>query len=93
MTFVHKALTVVALVLTMAACSGTGTRQGDRALTGAAVGGGAGALIGGLASNSVGGAVAGGVIGAAGGAMIGAATTPQKCWYRSDGRRVCSRNY
>ena len=45
MTFVQKALTVVALVLSVAACSGTGTRQGDRALTGAAVGGAGGALI------------------------------------------------
>lgn len=94
LTYVRNSVIVVAAALSLSACTGTGTRQGDRALTGAAIGGTGGALIGGLASNSVGGAVAGGVIGAAGGAIIGAATTPTKCYTRrSDGRRVCTKNY
>lgn len=93
MTFVHRAAIVGVTVLGLAACSGTGTRQGDRALTGAAIGGTGGAIIGGLASNSVGGAVAGGVIGAAGGAIIGAATTPTKCFKRKDGSRYCTKKY
>lgn len=91
---VRSSMIVAAAALSLAACSGTGTRQGDRALTGAAIGGAGGALIGGLASGTAGGAVAGGVIGAAGGAIVGAATTPTKCYYRrSDGKRVCTKNY
>ncbi|MHB2167575.1 bacteriocin [Alsobacter sp. R-9] len=87
-----KVVAVCAVALSLAACSGTGSVQGDRALTGAAIGGAGGALIGGLASNSVGGAVAGGVIGAAGGAIIGAATAPKpKCYYDNQGRRYCRR--
>lgn len=62
-----------ALLMSVTACN---TPQ-DRALGGAAIGGGTGAVIGGLATGRAGGAVAGGLIGAAGGALIGAATAPQ----------------
>jgi hypothetical protein len=77
--------------LTLAACSGTGSTQGDRALTGAALGGTAGAVIGGLASGTAGGALAGAAIGGVGGAMVGAATTPrERCYFsRYYGRTVC----
>ncbi len=87
-----RIVAITAVALSLAACTGTGTQKGDRALTGAAIGGAGGALIGGLASNSVGGAVAGGVIGAAGGAIVGAATAPpERCYYDSRGRRYCRR--
>ena len=80
-----KIVAVCAVALSLAACSGTGSTQGDRALTGAALGGAGGALIGGLASNSVGGALAGG-------AIIGAATAPpERCYYDNRGRRYCRR--
>ncbi len=87
-----KIVAVCAVALSLAACTGTGSVKGDRALTGAALGGAGGALIGGLASNSVGGALAGGAIGAAGGAIIGAATAPpERCYYDNRGRRYCRR--
>ena len=87
----RKVFAVVGVALTLAACSGTGSTQGDRALTGAAVGGAAGAIIGGVATGRAGGAVAGGIIGATGGAIVGAATAPpEECYYsRRYGRTVC----
>lgn len=83
-----RILSVSIVALSLAAC---GTTQGDRALTGAALGGAAGAVIGGVSSGTTGGAVVGGAIGAAGGAMIGAATAPkQRCYYSQYyGRTVC----
>jgi hypothetical protein len=84
-----------ALVLGLGACN---TVEGDRALTGAALGGATGAVVGGLATGRVGGAVAGGAIGAAGGAIVGAATTPRRgyvrrgyarCYYDEWGDRYC----
>lgn len=82
---------IVAVALSLAACTGTGSQQGDRALTGAAIGAAGGALIGGLATGRAGGAVAGGIIGAAGGAIIGGATAPrERCYYSNYyGRTVC----
>jgi hypothetical protein len=83
-----KFLTVAALALSLGACA---TEEGNRAVTGAALGGATGAVIGGAATGRAGGALAGAAIGAAGGAMVGAATTPQRpsCWYDAYGRRVC----
>jgi hypothetical protein len=72
-----KILLVAAAALTLASCSEYS--RSDRALGGAAIGGGTGALIGGLATHSGGGAVVGGILGAAGGAIIGAETTPRAC--------------
>jgi len=67
--------------------AGCQTARDDRALTGAAVGGGTGALIGGLAGGTPGAAVAGGLIGAATGGLIGAASAPPPCYARTrDGR-------
>jgi len=81
-----KILLVAVAALTLASCSEYS--RSDRALGGAAIGGGTGALIGGLATNSAGGAIVGGVIGAAGGAIIGAETTPRACRARYwDGSR------
>jgi osmotically inducible lipoprotein OsmB len=84
----NRILAVSALALALAGC---GTTQGDRALTGAALGGAAGAVIGGVSSGTAGGAVVGGAMGAAGGAMLGAATAPaQRCYYSQYyGRTVC----
>jgi hypothetical protein len=86
-----KLIAISAVGLTLAACTGTGTAQGDRALTGAAVGGAAGAVIGGIATGRGSGALAGAAIGAAGGAIVGAATTPREQCYWSDyyGRTIC----
>lgn len=83
----------LASVTSLAAC---GTPQGDRAVTGAALGGAAGAIIGGAATGKAGGALAGAAIGAAGGAMIGAATTPKRCAryaYDYYGNPVCTAYY
>ena len=72
-----RILTVVALAGgALAACSNP-YDPGQRALGGAAIGGGTGALIGGLAGGGNG-ALAGGLIGGAVGAVGGAATTPQR---------------
>lgn len=77
---------IVALSLTLAACSTTS--QSDRALGGAAIGAGAGALIGAATGGGTGAVVTGAAVGAAGGAIVGAATTPKRCWVRDDyGRR------
>jgi hypothetical protein len=74
--------------LSLGACAQT--ESGDRALTGAALGGATGAVIGGVATGRASGALAGGAIGAAGGAVVGAATTPRRdCYYDSYGRRIC----
>jgi len=81
-----KILVVAAMALALAGCQ---TARQDRALTGAAIGGGTGALIGGLAGGTAGAAVAGGVLGAAAGAIIADATRPGWCYYRNrHGRRV-----
>ncbi len=82
-----KIWVAAALGLSLAAC---GTTEGDRALTGAALGGATGAVVGGVATGRPGGALAGAAIGAAGGAIVGAATTPRRdCYYDTYGRRVC----
>lgn len=90
-TTMKKFVAILGVALTLGACAGTGSVQGDRALTGAALGGAAGAIIGGVASGTAGGALAGGAIGAAGGAIVGAATAPkERCYYsRYYGRTVC----
>lgn len=66
----RKAILIVALLgapLTLAAC---GQSQGDRALSGGAIGAGAGAAAGALTGGSVlGGALLGGAAGAAAGAL------------------------
>jgi hypothetical protein len=57
----------------------------DRALGGAAIGGGTGALIGGLATGRPGGALVGAALGAGAGAVVGAATTPRGYSYAYNG--------
>ncbi|PSC05177.1 hypothetical protein SLNSH_10205 [Alsobacter soli] len=84
-----KILMISAVALSLGACA---TEEGNRAVTGAALGGAAGAVIGGAATGRAGGALAGAAIGAAGGAVVGAATTPRRaadCYYDAYGRRVC----
>jgi hypothetical protein len=62
----------VIIILTLAAC---GSRPGERALSGAGVGG----AVGALGTAIVGGPVlAGAAVGAASGAIIGAVTDPRK---------------
>lgn len=84
----------LAIGIAAIALAGCQTARQDRALTGAAIGGGTGAIIGGVASNSVGGALAGGVIGAAAGAIIADSTRPGRCYVRTRSgnlRRVACR--
>jgi hypothetical protein len=76
----YKPLVVAVMALTLAGCE---TARQDRVMGGALIGGGTGALVGGLAGRSVGGAVAGGLIGAAAGAIIADATSPGRCYYRT----------
>jgi hypothetical protein len=73
----RKLLIIGAAALALAGCTGTGTVEGDRALTGAGLGAATGAVIGGIATGRVGGAAAGAVLGGATGAIIGAGTTPR----------------
>lgn len=86
-----KILIASTLALALAGCSST--REGDRALGGAAIGGATGAVVGGLASGTGGGALAGAAVGAAGGAIVGAATTPRynRCYIDDYGREICRR--
>ena len=78
------------VALSLAGCTGTGSYEGDRALTGAAVGGAAGAVIGGVATGRASGALAGAAIGGAAGAITGAATTPrERCYVDAYGRTIC----
>jgi osmotically inducible lipoprotein OsmB len=84
-----KILMISTVALSLGACA---TEQGNRAATGAVLGGAAGAVIGGAATGRGSGALAGAAIGAAGGAVVGAATTPRRgrdCYYDAYGRRVC----
>jgi hypothetical protein len=81
-----KILACSALALSLAACN---TYEGNRALTGAAVGGAAGAVVGGAATGRASGALAGAAVGAAGGAVVGAATAQPRCGYDAYGRYVC----
>jgi osmotically inducible lipoprotein OsmB len=66
------ALAAGALTLSTGACY----TPGERAASGAAVGGLAGAAIGAAATGRASGALAGAAVGAAGGAVVGAATAP-----------------
>src|SRR5262245_61872753 len=79
-----KWMAVGIVALSVAAC---GVTPGERAGSGALIGGAAGAAIGGAATGRVGGAVAGGLIGAAGGAIVGAGTAPRCRSYYYRGRR------
>ena len=72
------ALIVCAMALALGGCSGYS--RSDRALGGAAIGGGTGALIGAAATGTGTGALVGGLIGAGAGAIVGAETTPRACW-------------
>ena len=72
----------LAMVLVLAGC---GTRPGDRALSGAAIGAGAGAIIGAATGTPATGAA----IGAAAGAAIGGLTDPY--WKQNGGKRAYDR--
>ena len=90
------------LVASMAlGAAGCNTPQGQNAVGGALIGGGAGALLGAAVSNGRPGAtVVGGVLGAATGAMVGSAMTPQqqqrqcaRVGYDYNGNQVCQAYY
>jgi hypothetical protein len=70
----RKMLLIVATGVCLAGC-GSPYNTGDRAVSGALIGGAGGAAIGGLAGGGKG-ALIGAGVGAAGGAAVGAATTP-----------------
>lgn len=80
----------LAMVLVLAGC---GTRPGDRALSGAAIGAGAGAIIGAATGTPATGAA----IGAAAGAAIGGLTDPcdinlgDPYWKQNGGKRAYDR--
>jgi osmotically inducible lipoprotein OsmB len=89
----NASLMIVALV-SATALTGCGQTEGQRATSGALLGGTAGALIGGATTHTWGGAAVGGALGAAGGAIIGAATAPRRCVryaYDYYGNYVCTR--
>ena len=84
------------------AAAGCNTPQGQNAVGGALIGGGAGALLGAVVSDGKPGAtLVGAGLGAAAGAMIGSASTPQaapvrQCaqyGYDYYGNRVCRAYY
>jgi osmotically inducible lipoprotein OsmB len=80
----RKILMTSVVALSMAAAIPAANAQGERTLTGAAIGAGSGALIAGPV-----GAVAGGVIGATvGGPRL---SSGRRCWRNARGRRVCRR--
>jgi len=70
----RKLLLIAATGACLAGC-GSPYNTGDRAVSGALIGGAGGAAIGGLAGGGKG-ALIGGGVGAVGGAAVGAATTP-----------------
>ena len=99
-----KKILSLTLVAGMAlAAAGCNTPQGQNAVGGAVIGGGAGALLGAAVSNGKPGAtIVGGVLGAATGAMVGSAMTPQapppprQCaqyGYDYYGNRICQAYY
>ncbi|MBV8568161.1 MAG: hypothetical protein JO366_03335 [Methylobacteriaceae bacterium] len=70
-----KRLVAISLLgLSVASCNSPD--PGDRATSGALLGGAAGALIGGAATGRASGALVGGAVGAATGAVVGASSTP-----------------
>lgn len=71
-----RAPVVVALAASALALAGCGTTQGQRALSGGAIGAAGGAVAGAL----VGAPAAGAVIGAGLGAVTGAATSPSQIY-------------
>jgi hypothetical protein len=77
----RRSLLVVATTLCLAGC-GSPYNPGDRAASGALIGGAGGAAIGGLAGGGKG-ALIGAGAGALGGAAVGAATTPRPPGYYS----------
>jgi osmotically inducible lipoprotein OsmB len=91
----HKNLSLIPVALAAAiALSGCGQTEGQRATSGALLGGTAGAVIGGATTRTWGGALVGGALGAAGGAIVGAATAPRRCIryaYDYYGNYVCTR--
>jgi hypothetical protein len=70
----HRTVLIIATTLCLVGC-GSPYNAGDRASSGALIGGAGGAAIGGLAGGGTG-ALIGGGAGALGGAAVGAATTP-----------------
>lgn len=66
----------VAFLVAATALAGCGTTQGDRALSGGAIGAASGAVIGAL----VGAPAVGAVVGAGAGAVAGAATSPSQVY-------------
>jgi hypothetical protein len=66
----------IALFIPALALAGCGTSQGDRALSGGAIGAAGGAVVGAL----VGAPAIGAVIGAGAGAVAGAATSPNQVY-------------
>ena len=66
----------IAFLVAATALAGCGTTQGDRALSGGAIGAAGGAVIGAL----VGAPAVGAVVGAGAGAVAGAATSPSQVY-------------
>jgi hypothetical protein len=77
----RQAILIIATALCLGAC-GSPYNPGDRAASGALIGGAGGAAIGGIAGGGTG-ALIGAGAGALGGAAVGAATTPQPPRYYS----------
>ena len=72
----RQTILIVAATLCLAGC-GSPYNPGDRAASGALIGGAGGAAIGGIAGGGTG-ALIGAGAGALGGAAVGAATTPPR---------------
>jgi osmotically inducible lipoprotein OsmB len=70
----HRPMAPVLLAAATLALAACGHSQGDRMLSGAAIGAGGGTLIGALAGDPL----AGTAIGAVGGAAVGALTNPNQ---------------
>jgi osmotically inducible lipoprotein OsmB len=91
----HRKMSLIPVAMVaVIALGGCGQTEGQRATSGALLGGTAGAVIGGATTRTWGGAAVGGALGAAGGAIIGAATTPRRCiryGYDYYGNYVCVR--
>ena len=91
-----KKFLLAASILAALPLAGCNT-PGERATSGALIGGATGAAIGGLATGRGSGALVGGALGAATGAVIGANTAPQdrrRCTrfaYDQYGERYCVR--
>ena len=85
-----KVVAISLLALSVASCNSPD--PGDRATSGALLGGAAGALIGGAANGRASGSLVGGAVGAATGAVVGASSGPRPCaryGYDYYGNTVC----